>query len=78
MATAREVNLPSDKSEEAAAIRERVAPTVEDSDLKAELKKINKNLKQMIELKKQANLIALGFYFLIVALGLAYLLVISR
>ncbi|KAE8820520.1 hypothetical protein D1007_01261 [Hordeum vulgare] len=55
-----------------------VAPTVVDVDLKGELKKTNKNFKQMIELKKQDNLISLGFCFSIVALGLAYLLVISR
>ena len=39
------------------------APTVGDEDLKGELKKMNKNLKQMIQVKKQANMIALGFYF---------------
>ena len=42
---------------------------------------MNKNLKQMIQLNKQVNLIALGFYpfyFCVVALGFAYLLVITR
>ena len=57
---------------------ESAAPTVGDADLKGELKKMNKNLRQMIQLNKQANLIALGFYFCIVALGFAYLLVITR
>jgi len=73
---------PSTRSEEAATrenlLSHTVAPTVGDAEMKAELKKMNKNLKQIIELKKQANIIALGFYFFIVALGLAYLLVISR
>ena len=51
------------------------APTVEDTYLKGELKKMNKNLKQMIQVKKQENMIALGFYFCIVALGFVYLVV---
>ena len=55
-----------------------VAPTMGDAELKGELKKLNKHLRQMIDLKKQANLIAAGFYLCIVALGLAYLLIISR
>ena len=56
-----------------------VAPTVgEVGDLKGELKKMNKNLRQLTELKKQSNLIALGFYFCVIALGFAYLLVVSR
>ena len=57
------------------------ALTVGDAYLKGEIKKMNKNLKQMIQLNKQANLIALGFYpfyFCVVALGFAYLLVITR
>ena len=64
----RELNLPDS-----------VAPTVgEVGDLKGELKKMNKNLRQLTELKKQSNLIALGFYFCVIALGFAYLLVVSR
>jgi hypothetical protein len=34
---------------------------------------MNKNLKRMIELKKQSNLIALGFYVGILALGFFFL-----
>ncbi|CAM0954226.1 unnamed protein product [Alopecurus aequalis] len=52
--------------------------TVGDADLKGELKKINKNLKQTIQVKKQANMIALGFYFCIVALVFVYLVVNPR
>ena len=48
-----------------------VAPTMGDAELKGELKKLNKHLRQMIDVKKQANLIAAGFYLCIVALGLA-------
>ncbi|CAM0944074.1 unnamed protein product [Alopecurus aequalis] len=50
-------------------------PIVGDVDLKGELKKMNKNLKQMIQVMQQANMIALGFYFCIVAVGFVYLLV---
>ena len=55
-----------------------VAPMVGDAELKGELKKLNKHLRQMIVLNKQANLIAAGFYIIIVALALVYLLIISR
>ncbi|CAM0880169.1 unnamed protein product [Alopecurus aequalis] len=48
---------------------------VGDADLKGELKKMNKNLKQVIQVKKQANMIALGFYLCIVSLGFVYLVV---
>ncbi|KAF7054358.1 hypothetical protein CFC21_062046 [Triticum aestivum] len=54
-----ELNLPSAPTN---LVSESVALTVGDADLKGEIKKMNKNLKQMIQLNKQANLIALGFY----------------
>ena len=38
------------------------ALTVGDAYLKGEIKKMNKNLKQMIQLNKQANMIALEFH----------------
>ena len=57
---------------------DRVALTVGNAELKGELKKMNKHLRQKIDLKKQANLIAAGFYFCITALGFAYLLIIAR
>ena len=75
VAATREVNLPSATWN---LVSESSAPTIGDEDLKGELKKMNKNLRQMIQLNKQANLVALGFYFCIVALGFAYLLVITR
>uniref|UniRef100_R7WAJ6 Uncharacterized protein n=1 Tax=Aegilops tauschii TaxID=37682 RepID=R7WAJ6_AEGTA len=77
-APTRELNLPSAPTN---LVSESVALTVGDADLKGELKKMNKNLKKMIQLNKQANLIALGFYpfyFCVVALGFAYLLAITR
>ncbi|CAM0958584.1 unnamed protein product [Alopecurus aequalis] len=66
-------NLPHDSAAPAAVARPEY-PTVGDAELKMELKKMNKNLKQLIELKKQSNLIALG----ILALGIFYLMAISR
>ena len=69
----RESNLPHDSAAPAAAARLEY-PTVVDVELKTELKKMNKNFKQLIELKKQSNLIALG----ILALGIFYLMAISR
>ena len=77
-ATTREVNLPSATQD---LVSESAALIVGDADLKGKLEKMNKNLKQMIELNKQADLIALGSYpflFCIVALGFAILLVITR
>ena len=68
-----ESNLPHDSAALAAAACPEY-PTVVDVELKAELKKMNKNFKQLIELKKQSNLIALG----ILALGIFYLMAISR
>ncbi|KAI4984829.1 hypothetical protein ZWY2020_017459 [Hordeum vulgare] len=69
----REFNLPHDSAAPAAAARPEY-PTVVDVELKTELKKMNKNFKQLIELKKQSNPIALG----ILALGTFYLMAISR
>ncbi|XBI96613.1 hypothetical protein VPH35_032875 [Triticum aestivum] len=69
----REFNLPHDSAAPAAAARPEY-PTVVDVELKMELKKMNKNFKKLIELKKQSNLIALG----ILALGSFYLMAISR
>ncbi|CAM0951911.1 unnamed protein product [Alopecurus aequalis] len=66
-------NLPHDSAAPAAVARPKY-PTMGDAELKTELKKMNKNLKQLIELKKQSNLIALG----ILALGIFYLMAISR
>ena len=69
----RESNLPHDSAAPAVAAHPEY-PTVVDVKLKTELKKMNKNFKQLIELKKQSNLIALG----ILALGIFYLMAISH
>ena len=52
--------------------------TVGDAELKGEMKKLNKHFKKMIDLQKQANLIAALFYFSIVVLGVVYLLISTR
>ncbi|KAI4974708.1 hypothetical protein ZWY2020_048315 [Hordeum vulgare] len=49
-----------------------------DAELKGELKKLNKHLRQMIDFKKKDNMIGVAFYLCIVALVFAYLLIISR
>ena len=54
------------------------APPMGLEEVRGELKKLNKNLRQMNDLKKQPNLIAAGFYLCIVALGFVYLLIVSR
>ncbi|KAF7095999.1 hypothetical protein CFC21_098020 [Triticum aestivum] len=65
-AATQELNPPSVTQN---LVFESVASIVGEADLKGEIKKMNKNLRNMIQLNKQVNLIALGFYFCIVALG---------
>ena len=55
-----------------------VVPTMEDAKLKVEFKKLNKNLRQLIDLNKQANLMDAGFYVSMIVVGFVYLLIISR
>ena len=43
-----------------------------------ELKKMNKELKNLVKLKKQSNLMAAIFYFSAIALGIVYWLIISH
>jgi hypothetical protein len=51
------------------------APNAELVKVKGELKKMNKQLKQLIELKKQANVMAGCFFCCIIAVGFLSLLV---
>ena len=77
-APTRELNLPSATTN---LVSESATLTVGDADLKGGNKEDEQELEDMIQLNKQANLIALGFYpfyFCVVALGFAYLLVITR
>ena len=55
-----------------------VAPPMGLEEVRGELKKLNKNLRQMNDLKNQTYLIAAGFYLCIVALEFVYLLIVSR
>ena len=48
------------------------------AEVKEELKKMNKKLKNLVNLKKQSNLMAAIFYFCVIALGVVYLLIISH
>ena len=50
------------------------APNVGLVEVKGELKKMNKQLRQLIELKKQANLMAGCFFCCIIAIGFLSLL----
>ena len=47
-------------------------------EVQGELKKINDQLKQLINLKMQANLMFGGFFCCIIAMGFFYLLFLSR
>jgi hypothetical protein len=51
------------------------APNAELVEVKKELKKMNKQLRQLIELKKQANLMAGCFFCCIIAIGFLSLLI---
>lgn len=51
------------------------APNAELVEVKGELKKMNKQLRQLIELKKQANLMAGCFFCCIIAIGFLSLLI---
>jgi hypothetical protein len=51
------------------------APNAELVKVKGELKKMNKQLRQLIELKKQANLMAGCFFSCIIVIGFLSLLI---
>uniref|UniRef100_M8BG38 GRF-type domain-containing protein n=1 Tax=Aegilops tauschii TaxID=37682 RepID=M8BG38_AEGTA len=48
------------------------------AELKCELKKIGKQLKHLIDLKQQANMMAGALYGCVIAMGLFYLMFINR
>jgi len=56
----------------------RAVPTMGDAELKGELKKLNKQLSQLINLKKQANMMAGGLYCCLIAMAFFYLMFIYR
>jgi hypothetical protein len=49
-----------------------------DGELIGEVNKLNTHLRQMVALKKQANMITATFYFCIISLRIIYLQLISR
>ncbi|KAI5011152.1 hypothetical protein ZWY2020_013289 [Hordeum vulgare] len=55
-----------------------IGATVRDASGTAELKKLNKQMKKLIELKKQDNLMAGIFYICVIALAFVYVMIISR
>ena len=57
---------------------DRADPMMHSAELKCELKKIVKQLKHLIDLKQQANMMAGAFYGCVIAMGLFYLMFINR
>ena len=55
-----------------------IGATVGDARVTAELKKLNKQMKKLIELKKQGNLMAGIFYVCVIALAFVYVMIISH
>ena len=58
-----------------------IGATVGDAGVMAELKKLNKQMKKLIELQKQGNLMGLMaglFYVCVIALAFVYVMIISR
>ncbi|KAI4969748.1 hypothetical protein ZWY2020_000662 [Hordeum vulgare] len=55
-----------------------IGATVGDAAGTTELKKLNKKMKKLIELKKQGNLMAGFFYVCVIALAFVYVMIISR
>ena len=51
---------------------------VAEAELNVELKKMDNNLRQLIDLNKHANLMVAGFYFSIIVVGFVYLLIITH
>ena len=58
-----------------------IGATVGDAGVTAELKKLNKQMKKLIKLQKQGNLMGLMaglFYVCVIALAFVYVMIISR
>ncbi|XBH60420.1 hypothetical protein VPH35_115024 [Triticum aestivum] len=64
--------------EQAPNLAARADPMMHSAELKCELKKIGKQLKHLIDLKQQANMMAGAFYGCVIAMGLFYLMFINR
>ena len=55
-----------------------IGATVGDAVVTAELNKLNKQMKKLIELKKQGNFMAGLFYACVIALAFVHVMIISR
>jgi len=57
---------------------DRADPMMDSAEVKCELKKMGKQLKQRIDLKQQANMMAGAFYCCVIDMGFFYLMFINR
>ena len=65
--------------EQALNLADRADPMMHSAELKCELKKMGKQLKQLIDhLKQQTNMMAGVFYCCVIAMGFFYLMFINR
>ena len=64
--------------EHAPHLTDRADSMMNSAELKCELKKMGKQLKQLIDLKQQANMMAGAFYCCVIAMGFFYLMFINR
>ena len=64
--------------EQAPNLADRADSMMHSAELKCKLKKIGKQLKHLIDLKQQANMMAGAFYGCVIAMGLVYLMFINR
>jgi hypothetical protein len=55
-----------------------IVATVGDAEVKENLKKLSKNLRKIIDLKKHANVMAAIFYVCVIALRFVCLMIISH
>ncbi|KAF7106800.1 hypothetical protein CFC21_107511 [Triticum aestivum] len=64
--------------EHASHLVDRADPMMDSAEVKCELKKMGKQLKQLIDSKQQANMMAGAFYCCVIAMGFFYLMFIKR
>ena len=64
--------------EHAPHLADRASPMMDSAEVKCELKKMGKQLKQLIDMKQQENMMAGAFYCCVIAMGFFYLMFINR
>ncbi|EMS47057.1 hypothetical protein TRIUR3_05912 [Triticum urartu] len=64
--------------EHASHLMDRADPMMDSAEVKCELKKTGKQLKQLIDLKQQENMMAGAFYCCVIAMSFFYLMFINR